>query len=488
MKTTVLKSRIVLLAMMGLWAASMNGLAQGDFAGGSGTEGDPYQVSTLEQLQAVKDHLESHFIQVADIDATDTKNWNDGAGFEPIKSFTGTFTGSYDGDEHVISNLFISLADSLEVGLFGASAGLIKNVTLENVDILGDNLTGGIVGYNVGEVEYCVSSGVVNGGRRVGGLVGQNDEGGLIKNSNSSCDVTAGRDAGGLVGGNPGTIRNCWASGNAMTMNSDKPHDCGGLAGSTKGGAIYNSYATGSVTAEGQRAGGLTGNLQNDGAYVENCWASGTVQAGGIYSGGLIGRSRNAITVKTSYSTGAVFNTLDTEYMGGLTGQVDESVTYVDTYWDKESSGVSNGVGEGDELNSNALDNITGLTTAEMTGEAAEQNMTGFDFENIWEVSEGYPVFIPEAVTALENVSAGHDNILIYPNPATDYLTVEIKDLNKYASISVLDIAGKLMYKDDFSASENRSRLDLSEYCSGIYFIRVQIEDKVSTRKVILND
>ncbi|MBP3193387.1 hypothetical protein [Natronogracilivirga saccharolytica] len=73
------------------------------FAGGSGTEQDPYQIETRDQLQAMADsaNLDRHFIHIADIDASDTGNWNESKGFEPIgtygENFCSTcFGGSFD--------------------------------------------------------------------------------------------------------------------------------------------------------------------------------------------------------------------------------------------------------------------------------------------------------------------------------------------------------------------------------------------------------
>ena len=73
------------IALMGMF--TMNASAQ--FAGGTGTESDPYQVATAEQLQAVNDFLSSSFVQTEDIDLTDIV-------WKPI----GTFTGHYNGQGH----------------------------------------------------------------------------------------------------------------------------------------------------------------------------------------------------------------------------------------------------------------------------------------------------------------------------------------------------------------------------------------------------
>ena len=42
---------------------------------GSGTEEDPYQISTVEQLQEMNDDLSAHYILMNDIDASETREW-----------------------------------------------------------------------------------------------------------------------------------------------------------------------------------------------------------------------------------------------------------------------------------------------------------------------------------------------------------------------------------------------------------------------------
>ena len=77
------------------------------FAGGDGSKEEPYHIETVEQLQEIRNHTDKHFIQIANIDASDTENWNDGEGFEPIGDVTVKFIGSYDGSGYEISGLYI---------------------------------------------------------------------------------------------------------------------------------------------------------------------------------------------------------------------------------------------------------------------------------------------------------------------------------------------------------------------------------------------
>ena len=45
------------------------------FAGGSGTSGDPYQIATALQLDSVRNHLSSHYILTANIDLSEYSDW-----------------------------------------------------------------------------------------------------------------------------------------------------------------------------------------------------------------------------------------------------------------------------------------------------------------------------------------------------------------------------------------------------------------------------
>ena len=80
------------------------------FYGGNGSVQYPYQISTIDQLQEVRNYPDKHFLQLYDIDAIETVNWNDGPfkGFIPIgKTQSNPFTGSYNGNEFEITGLFI---------------------------------------------------------------------------------------------------------------------------------------------------------------------------------------------------------------------------------------------------------------------------------------------------------------------------------------------------------------------------------------------
>jgi hypothetical protein len=277
------------------------------FAGGSGTQDDPYQVATPQQLAKVNDFLDQHFVLTADIDLSSYENWTPIGTHIPIPENVEipntdfAFTGTFDGKGHTISNVKITLGDdSMGVGLFGCVTGneteqsikaltpdnlatnagtsLIKNLTVNNVDVKGGFFIGGVIG----ELYY----GNIDNVR----LTGNNRVVGSIYGSFGAI--------GGLVGMLYGVVENCTAQADVVAPGGPNEGMSGIIVGGTKHAVISNCHATGTVTADGERAmsiGGLAGCLQ-DSPFIEDCTVNATISASGEKSfmiGGLIGHAGN---------------------------------------------------------------------------------------------------------------------------------------------------------------------------------------------------
>ncbi len=255
------------------------------FAGGLGTESDPYQVATAEQLNEVRNYLDKHFIQTADLDLADSVTsggiyYNEGEGWEPIGSdFSNTFNGTFNGNSFKINNILINRPSEKYIGLFGINKGTLKNISLENINITGDQYVGGLVGSMgsdaislYGSVVNSYTSGNVSGNQYVGGLAGASPGNYLqISKSYSSSSVHGNWGVGGLVGMMYGSISDCYAAGN-VTGNSESKR-IGGLVGEPYG-SITNSYSYGFVSGTND-VGGLLGYDGNATSSYYNSETSG---------------------------------------------------------------------------------------------------------------------------------------------------------------------------------------------------------------------
>ncbi|MEX0720761.1 MAG: GLUG motif-containing protein [Balneolaceae bacterium] len=398
------------------------------FAGGSGIETDPYQISTVEQLQEIENYPDKHFIQINDIDASTTLTWNNGKGFNPIGTDSAIFSGLYNGADYKISGLTINRESEDHVGLFGyADGATIKQVVLIDASVKGSNdtgiligyrtrgqiidiqvsgsvtgraIVGGLVGFNYGEIKESCVHGEVSGYSNIGGLAGFNR--GEIDDSYAAADVSGtGTGIGGLVGNNyDGSIIKSYARGNVLGSRSSS---FGGLVGSNGGeiiksyaqgevsgrsyvgglvgfnrGEIKESYAIGSISGTGNGMGGLVGN--NYGGKITSSYANGNV-AGPTQVGGFVGVNGKGGIISASYTTSLISGNSD---VGGFIGVNKHPVA--NGFWNMQSSNQSQGVGSG------PADGITGLNTPEMTGLAGKEKLAGFAFNTVWgSIPDDYP-------------------------------------------------------------------------------------------------
>ena len=300
-------------------------------------------IHNVTELQAMQNDLAGNYYLANDIDASDTINWNAGAGFAPVVNFAGIF----DGNGHTITGLYINRPSTEYVGLFGGIVygADIKNVGLLDVNISGNNWVGGLTGQggNI-SVKNCYSTGAVTGnGYLVGGLVG--DFTGSMENCHSTVNIiSSGNTAGGLIGRQDNSsITKCYATG-AVTGGGNMT---GGLVAVSSSSRQTDCYATGAVTGSGNDVGGLIGVVGGTNPKARtNCYSTGAVTGGGDDIGGLIGRN--------------------------------SSGTFNDCFWDTETSGQATSGGG------------TGKTTIQMKQEAT---FTNWDFSTIWDIVEGvsYP-------------------------------------------------------------------------------------------------
>ena len=186
---------------------------------GEGTDANPYIISNLNDLKYLTENSvlwNSVFIQTADIDATASIGWNNGAGMMSIGNGTIIFTGSYDGKGHIIEGIYMNRPAVNFTGLFGYTENaVIQNLGVVDVDITGNNAVGGLVALNQSIVRNCFSTGKVYGALNTGGFSGRNDQSSLTENCYTRCSVYGTRQVGGFVGYNNGSsrIKNCFSSG-----------------------------------------------------------------------------------------------------------------------------------------------------------------------------------------------------------------------------------------------------------------------------------
>lgn len=297
-------------------------------SGGSGTQDDPWLISTAADLKALADYINSgkaidcdidgcgedignfhgyYFKQTADIDlqgaAWDPIGYSDNAG--------ACFSGHYDGDNHVICNAISSgLTDNgyTSAGIFGfVWNGSVSNLHIENVTFSA-----------AGDGNYAFAGGLV------GAVYASEITNCSVSNSKISSNTSYNNNncAGGLVGYSIGsTFSKCAANNNIVTSTSysggfvgEQDDDYEGVDAS-KFVDCYVAGSTVNVSAPSSNgfsmAGGFCGEVTNDVLDLTNCFVYDTaisvtadnnavLNSVGTFAGGLY---TNTHTTPPYYAT-----------------------------------------------------------------------------------------------------------------------------------------------------------------------------------------
>ena len=265
---------------------------------GSGTETDPYLITSAEDLQAISDITDdnSHYRLTADIDLADYIAEN---GWTPV-----TIRGHFDGQGHTVSGL---QCEAETAGLFHTlnAGGEIKNLKViiaTDGTLKGSLLAGGLVGNNKGTITNCSVSGNVEGATIAGCIAGISS--GSISECYTKGNVSSSAGEahmGGIVGENSagGKVSDCCSD--VVTDASGSNAYGGGIVGYNYGKVEY-CYATGDVT--GYTVAGVCG--YNSGAAAE---LKGCVAANSNLSG-----SKQALRVVGGFSSDATAPGLTDNY------------------------------------------------------------------------------------------------------------------------------------------------------------------------------
>jgi hypothetical protein len=271
------------------------------------------EIRTWYDLNAVRDNLAGNHTLMNDLNSTTlgyeelaSPTANQGKGWNPIGTFVpmclyAGFSGTFNGQGYEIHDLYINRPDEYLVGLFGCvyDDGVIKDISVMNVTVIGKSSAGGLVGRNMGTVSNSSAIGTASGDSKVGGLVGYNQ--GPVCNCYAQGNVVAG----GVVGNVSAVIGG---------------FGVGGLIGLSERGPVDNCYFTGSVTSyfscdEWRFLVGVGGLVGVNYDTVSNSYSNANV-TGEYGVGGLVGRNIYG-TMSNSYFTGSVTGNSD---VGGLVG------------------------------------------------------------------------------------------------------------------------------------------------------------------------
>ena len=474
------------------------------------SDGDGYlEISTVDDLRWLSESaidIENNLEITNDIDAADTKNWNQGRGFLPIIYFYSQLNGN----NYKISNLYINRPDQGYIGIFAQIIGensLIKDIIIEDCNIIGDSCIGAIAGdFIKGDIINSCVYGNIKGNSIIGGLSGANYlvdfqncnsevtiEGknylggimgkhfvGHVDKSNSTCTVGGSSNK---IGGISGNSINVIITNTHVISEITGVEEVGGLIGASDTDTIYQCSSYGKVSGESY-IGGFIGSSNFE--LIDQVFASGQV-TGKFRIGGLFGalgssqltnsfslcnvEAEDQVAGLAGYSSGNIINSYSVglvvgEYnSGALIGK--GSKTILASFWDTETSGID------------SSDGGTGKTTAEMKTKSTFTD-ADWDFNTIWAISpdinDGYPYFQwMEDIVGVEELPNTEIRLInAYPNPADNFLHISFPlGLSDKLNVRISDAAGNLVRDMDVVNINNELTVPVDGLSAGAYYMNI---------------
>ncbi len=340
------------------------------YAGGSGTEADPWLVANPRQLNNIRNVtvVNNFYKQIADINLTDAcgiypnsdktdfddskKNinapfYNNGKGWQGIDWNTNASFG-YDGDNRKI----IGLKTNKNGGTNGCGAlwstftGTLSNLTMDETSlIVGTYGAAAFISSSAYDreavIENCHNKATIildecNADYGIGGIAGRilsKKRVAISRCSNSGRmivrEAAGAANIGGIVGRDHIAGYNSLSMIEKCTNNSDltqnsKGGNVGGILGMGWDGSMIDCNNNGKIMVTGGQAGGIVGTTQS--ASIVRCENKGTITGNDIFAcGGIAGTITNAAVVEECTNSGVI--NLDAAkpsnfYVGGIIGQV----------------------------------------------------------------------------------------------------------------------------------------------------------------------
>ncbi len=419
-----MKTRIFTL-LMALLCLPMVGWGQSPtYGGGSGTEADPYQISTTEQLKALAEAVndgESYdnvYFKLTSSLTIDDETWTP-IGSDEDTPFSGTFNGE---------NNTLTLSESLfDYVTNGRIENLTVSITATNTDING--IVASYVNNSV--IENVTSEGSLSSERasnQAGGIAYMIKNGSQILNCTNNATLSGYNVAGGIAwcmdsreGETTTTlIDGCINNGNITTSNSWNGW-AGGIVGSMYGGTVSNCTNNGSISSVVQAAGGIVGCAfdynftessseppAQDMLFINNT-NTGEVDcvqaAGGII--GLADSNWNDIYVINCLNTGAISGGALISGIAGIAQTVRGGDSTNPANEDNEDSIIIQNCGNTGEITITGGEGAPGASISVMDGAGKEQAS-----DNVYIEQEGLPGILSGEPNEVDEVNE--------PTKATD--------------------------------------------------------------------
>jgi len=401
---------------------------------------DTIYIEEPADLSLIEMHPGAHFKLVNDIDLTRIK-------FNGLCSEAIPFTGTFDGNGHIISNLSFAASGRRGVGFFNVTRGAtIRNVGLEHASVkLNSNhkSAGVLIGLMRGGLleQSYVSDSYVEGYDHVGSVVGS------IEGLNEKL-------------GAPAEIKNCYGADNEVVTRS---YQAGGFSGTIMKGIVTNCYFSGTVRSA-NRAVGLFGYVDNSGHGAADVVVRACLNL--------------ASEIKsTGFQQEKLFRILDNNKAN------DRPMTLINNYSTPETNLSGSDIQTGTATVEVSLTGRNGANLPRSTDALQSgfyRNRLNWDFTEIWDIEENvsYPflkVFAAQASSLYMPDTYAPHSIRIHDR------TLCIADIEHQTQLSIFTVQGVPIVLDHISSGTFTFQLP----DRGVYLVQLIHNKRKELYKVI---
>lgn len=421
---------------------------------------EAFHITTAEEFAGLSELVKNgnSFIEKtihlkADIDL-------DGHLWYPIgESNDAPFSGTIQGNNHTIANLWITDLTGDFIGLFGQTVGAsfydIKLDTAHIDVVAGDS--GALVAnmFTNGIIENChaIHVDIKALGANVGGLNGGVLTDSYIKNSSFSGKVEGVNQVGGLSGNvwDKSQVINCYAEGE-----------------------VHGEYIVGGLVGFGTMAFG-----PNRESTIENSYSRADVYATSPIgmAGGIYGYAQSSVVLNNVYATGKVSGSTD---VGAFIGRVG-GVILTNTYFDKEASELEEAFGGTDGP---TPEGVEGKNTDEMTTAAFADVLNNENTEAPWiydrDTNDGYP-HLGHSLS-VDDFIVDVLEIKLYPTTVDqEFYIYSDTALNSYA---IYTITGQRVAEGNLKQGKNHT-ISTRNLSSGVHIVELQSATQKIAKRII---
>jgi anaerobic selenocysteine-containing dehydrogenase len=80
------------------------------------------------------------------------------------------------------------------------------------------------------------------------------------------------------------------------------------------------------------------------------------------------------------------------------------------------------------------------------------------------------------------------ENVKIYPNPAKEFIMVDLNGINeKINHLKIVNLQGQMVYSSNLTNQSQLINVPLNNLSEGVYYLQIQTNNEIITKKIVVS-